>query len=299
MSSKVGFVGLGNMGTPMASRLLAAGNALVVCDVNAASLKEFAKLGAETVPTPAELADRCETIFVSLPTPAIVEKVAIGESGVSAGKTVKRFIDLSTTGATSSARIAAKLAEKNIAHLDAPVSGGKAGAEAGTLAVMISGPRHHFEVAEPLLKQIGKLFYVGERAGLGQTMKLVNNLLSATALAATSEAVVMAVKAGLDPVTAIEVINAGSGRNSASQDKFPKAILPRTFDFGFTTALMYKDLKLCMEEAEAVGAQMWVGNAVKQLWQLVHSQIGPDSDFTQIVQVPERWAGVEVGAKKA
>jgi len=298
MSEEIGFIGLGNMGAPMAGRLVAAGHKLVVTDVNTAALKEFEKLGARTVSSPREVADACETVFASLPTPNIVEKVAAGENGVSSGSSVKRFIDLSTTGATSSERIAAKLAESKIAHLDAPVSGGKAGAKAGTLAVMISGPHDHYEVAEPLLKNIGKLFYVGEKAGLGQTMKLVNNLLSATALAATSEAVVMAVKAGLDPATVIDVINTGSGRNSASQDKFPKAILPRTFDYGFTTALMYKDLKLCMEEAEAIGAQMWVGSAVKQLWQLVHSQIGPDSDFTQIVQLPERWAGIEVVAKK-
>lgn len=299
MSSEIGFIGLGNMGAPMAGRLVEGGYKLVVSDVNDAALKQFEALGARTVKTPKDVADACETVFVSLPTPVIVDKVATGENGVSSGKAIKRFIDLSTTGATSSVRIAAKLAEKNIVHLDAPVSGGKAGAKAGTLAVMISGPRDHYEVAEPMLKHIGKLFYVGEKSGLGQTMKLVNNLLSATALAATAEAVVMAVKAGLDPAVAIDVINAGSGRNSASQDKFPKAILPRTFDFGFTTGLMYKDLKLCMEEAETLGTQMWVGNAVKQLWQLVHSQLGPDSDFTQVVQIPEQWAGVEVGAKKS
>lgn len=298
MSGEIGFIGLGNMGAPMAGRLVEAGYRLVVTDVSASALKEFEKLGARTVKTPKDVADICETVFASLPTPAIVDQVATGQNGVSSGVAVKRFIDLSTTGATSSAKIAAKLTENAIAHLDAPVSGGKAGAKAGTLAVMISGPRDHYEIAEPMLKNIGKLFYVGEKAGLGQTMKLVNNLLSATALAATSEAVVMAVKAGLDPSIVIDVINTGSGRNSASQDKFPRAILPRTFDFGFTTALMYKDLKLCMEEAEALGAQMWVGNAVKQLWQLVHSQIGPESDFTQIVEVPERWAGVEVAARK-
>ena len=119
-----------------------------------------------------------------------------------------------------------------------------------------------------------------------------------TALAATSEAVVMAVKAGIDPGIAVDVINVGSGRNSASQDKFPNAIIPRKFDYGFATGLMYKDLRLCMDEAEALGVQMWVGNSVKQLWQLVNSQIGPQSDFTQIVEVPERWAGVQVGEKK-
>jgi 3-hydroxyisobutyrate dehydrogenase-like beta-hydroxyacid dehydrogenase len=125
-------------------------------------------------------------------------------------------------------------------------------------------------------------------------MKLANNLLSATAMAITSEAMVMGVKAGLDPRVMLDVINAGSGRNSASQDKFPKAILPRTFDFGFTTELMYKDVKLFLQEAEAMGIPMWVASAVGQLWSLANSQIGPQEDFTTIVQCVEKWAGVEV-----
>ncbi|MAW86694.1 MAG: oxidoreductase [Phyllobacteriaceae bacterium] len=298
MSQEIGFIGLGNMGAPMARRLIDAGNKLVVHDVSEEARATFVKLGARAVASPKEVADSAETVFASLPTPPIVEAVATGPGGVVEGAKVRRFIDLSTTGATTSVRIAAKLGEKQIAHLDSPVSGGKAGAEKGTLAVMVSGPRHHYDEVEPLLKNIGKLFFIGETPGVGQTMKLVNNLLSATALAATSEAVVMAVKAGIDPGIAVDVINVGSGRNSASQDKFPNAIIPRKFDYGFATGLMYKDLRLCMDEAEALGVQMWVGNSVKQLWQLVNSQIGPQSDFTQIVEVPERWAGVQVGEKK-
>lgn len=298
MSQEIGFIGLGNMGTPMARRLLDAGNKLVVFDLSKEATSAFEKLGARIASSVKEVADSAETVFVSLPTPPIVEKIAIGPGGVIEGTKVRRFVDLSTTGATTSKRIAEKLAEKQIAHLDSPVSGGKAGAEKGALAVMISGPRHHYDEIEPLLKNIGKLFFIGETPGVGQTMKLVNNLLSATALAATSEAVVMAVKAGIDPKIAVDVINVGSGRNSASQDKFPNAIIPRKFDYGFATGLMYKDLKLCMAEAEALGVQMWVANAVKQLWQLVDSQVGPDSDFTQVVEVPERWAGVQVGKKE-
>ena len=145
-----------------------------------------------------------------------------------------------------------------------------------------------------MLEQIGKQFYIGEQAGLGQTMKLTNNLLSATAMAATSEAIVMAAKAGIDPRVAIDVINAGSGRNSASQDKFPEAILPRTFEYGFATGLMYKDLRLCMAEAEEIGVQMIIANAVKQVWQLTNNELGPDSDFTRVVQMSEKWAGIEL-----
>lgn len=298
MSEEIGFIGLGNMGVPMARRLLDAGYRLVVTDISEDARRAFEKLGARAVDTAREVADSAETVLVSLPTPAIVEEVAIGPGGVIEGGKVRRFVDLSTTGPTTSQRIAARLAEKGIAHIDSPISGGKAGAEKGTVAVMVSGPRDHYAAIEPMLKNIGKLFFIGETAGVGQTMKLVNNLLSATALAATSEAVVMAVKAGIDPKVACDVLNVGSGRNSASQDKFPNAIIPRKFDYGFTTALMYKDLRLCMDEAETLGVQMWVGNSVKQLWQLVNSQVGPESDFTRVVEVPERWAGVQVGNKE-
>jgi 3-hydroxyisobutyrate dehydrogenase-like beta-hydroxyacid dehydrogenase len=145
---------------------------------------------------------------------------------------------------------------------------------------------------------IGKVFYLGEKPGLGQMMKLANNLLSATALAITSEAMVLGVKAGLDPKVMLDVINAGSGRNSASQDKFPKSILPRTFDFGFANGLMYKDVKLCLEEASALGVPMWVASAVRQMWLLACTQMGPEQDFTTIVKCVEQWADVEVGAKK-
>jgi 3-hydroxyisobutyrate dehydrogenase-like beta-hydroxyacid dehydrogenase len=294
MAKHIGFIGLGNMGKPMASRLLDAGYQLTVHDVRRESAEALAAKGASIAASPAALASAVDTLLLSLPNPAIVREVALGKEGVAAGSKIKTVIDLSTTGARCAREIAAALAVKGIALVDSPVSGGVAGAVKGTLAVMVSCPKKTFAELGPMLKHIGKVFFIGERPGMGQTMKLANNLLSATALAATSEAIVFGVKAGLDPAVMIDVINAGSGRNSASQDKFPKSILPRSFDFGFTTGLMYKDLKLCLEEAEAAGVPMWVANAVRQLWQHAHQEIGDDKDFTTIVQVLERWAGVEV-----
>jgi 3-hydroxyisobutyrate dehydrogenase-like beta-hydroxyacid dehydrogenase len=138
------------------------------------------------------------------------------------------------------------------------------------------------------------VFHIGERPGMGQTMKLCNNLLSATAVAATSEAVVFGVKAGLDPKVMIDVINSGSGRNTATEDKFPKSILPRSFDFGFAMGLMYKDVKLCLEEAEAAGVQMNIASAVRELWRLGNDELGADKDFTEVIRILERRAGVEV-----
>jgi hypothetical protein len=290
----VGFIGLGMMGKPMASRLIDAGYPLTVYDVRSEACAALEAKGARRAATPAEVASAVDTVLLSLPTPAIVREVALGRDGVASGSRVKTVIDLSTTGATVAREIAAALAAKGMTAVDSPVSGGVAGAVKGTLAVIVACPKPLFAQLEPMLKNFGKVFFIGERPGMGQTMKLANNLLSATALAATSEAVVFGVKAGLDPAMMIEVINAGSGRNSASQDKFPKAILPRSFDFGFTTGLMVKDLKLCLEEAAAAGVPMAVASAVRELWQRIHDELGADKDFTNIVRVLEREAKVEV-----
>jgi 3-hydroxyisobutyrate dehydrogenase-like beta-hydroxyacid dehydrogenase len=289
----LGFIGLGKMGAPMAGRLLDAGHTLTLFDTREAALKPLLGRGARKAQSAAALAAEVETALVSLPTPDIVKQVALGLPG---GK-LRNFVDLSTTGPRMAREIAAALAPKGIAGIDSPVSGGVSGAEKGTLAVMLACPQDRRALLEPVLKVFGKVFYLGEAPGLGQTMKLCNNLLSATAMAISCEAVVMGVKAGLDPRVMIEVINAGSGRNSATQDKFPRSILPRTFDFGFTNALMHKDVKLCVEEAEAMGVPMWVGSAVRQLWAYTVSRMGPDTDFTTIVRTIEEWAGVEVKGK--
>ena len=170
------------------------------------------------------------------------------------------------------------------------------GAEKGTLAVMVSGPRATFETVESILKNFGRPFYVGEKPGLAQIAKLANNLLAAAALVVSSEALAMGVKAGLDPKVLVDIINAGSGRNSATQDKFPRSILPGTFDFGFATGLSYKDVRLCVDEAEALGVPMVVGAAVRQMLAITNAKFGPASDFTSIAKVVEEWAGVEIRA---
>jgi 3-hydroxyisobutyrate dehydrogenase-like beta-hydroxyacid dehydrogenase len=278
----------------MAGRLIDAGYRLTVYDVRAEAMKPLVARGAAAARSPREVASQAETVLLSLPAPTIVREVALGARGVLEGAKVKTLIDLSTTGARVASEVAAALAAKGVALVDSPVSGGVSGAVRGTLAVMVACPKALFESLRPLLAIFGKLFHVGERPGMGQTMKLANNLLSTTALAVTSEAIVFGVKSGLDPKLMVEVLNAGSGRNSATQDKFPRAILPRTFDFGFSTGLAFKDLKLCLEEAEAAGVPMWVASAVRQLWFQAHHEFGPESDFTRIVQMIERWAGVEV-----
>jgi len=230
MAAHIGFIGLGNMGGPMASHLVGAGYALTVHDVRPESVAALVTKGARAAASPAEVAHAADTVLLSLPNPGIVRDVVLGTGGVVTGGRVRTVIDLSTTGARTSEEIAAALAARGIVAVDAPVSGGTAGAVRGTLAVMVACPRATFPDVEPMLANLGRVFFVGERPGMGQTMKLANNLLSATALAATSEVLVFGVRSGLDPSTMIAVLNAGSGRNSATEDKFPRTILPRTFE---------------------------------------------------------------------
>jgi len=294
----IGFIGLGNMGQPMARRLIEAGHKLVVYDTRNDAVAPLIALGAQLASSPADVADRVETVMASLPSLQVSEKVAIGEGGVIYGKRIKRFVDLSTTGSRVAARIAAALAKKNIVQIDCPVSGGVGGASKGTLAVMVSGPRNEIEIVKEALSVFGKVFIIGDKPGMAQTMKLANNFLSATAMAATSEAVAMGVKAGLDASVMIDVINAGSGRTTASDGKFPQSVLPRTFNYGFATALMLKDVRLCVEEARALDVPNVVMSAVLDQWETTNTEFGGDTDFTTIVKMIERRAGVTVGSEK-
>ena len=297
MGESVGFVGVGRMGGFMARRLINAGFDLTIYDTNEAVMKPLLDAGAHRTDSPAAVASAAEIVLASLPTPAVVETVALGANGISSGSKVRIFIDTSTTGSTYDKRVAEGLAKKGIVLVDAPVSGGLAGAEKGTLAVMVSSPDEIFPKVEPVLKHLGKIFWVGKEPGMGQTMKLVNNLLSATAMAITSEAVVMATKAGLDPAQVVDVINSGTGRNSASVDKFPKFILPRNFNLGFAAALLEKDVRLCLAEADALGVPMVVGSSVKQMLAITVASFGADADMTDMVRPLEQWAGVEIKAK--
>jgi 3-hydroxyisobutyrate dehydrogenase-like beta-hydroxyacid dehydrogenase len=294
----IGFIGVGKMGFPMARRLIEAKHELVVFDTRKEAVDKLVALGAQAASSPKEVADRAETVMASLPSLQASLDVATGKDGVIEGKKVKRFVDLSTVGSQMAVRIHDLLKKRDIVQIDSPVSGGVGGAEKGTLAVMVSGPKADFEAIKPALEVIGRVFLIGEKPGAGQTMKLANNFLSATAMVATSEAVVMGVKSGLDPDVMIEVINAGSGLNTASRDKFPRAVLPRSFDFGFATGLMVKDVRLCLDEMKSLGLSMEVAEAVGRLWEVVIREMGPESDFTAAIKPIEKAAGVVVGGAK-
>jgi len=295
--TQLAFIGIGRMGGPLSQRLLAAGYTVSVFDTDAAAVVLLQKAGAQVLTDVSALPSATEFIFTSLPTPEIVESVA-RRLGPAKSGTRPVFVDMSTTGSRAAARISAILAEKGIAMVDAPISGGIKGAVKGTLAISASGPKGDFDRVVPLLEKLGRIFYVGCQPGQGQTVKLINNLLSAAAMAISSEAVVMAEKAGLDVAQVLDIINSGSGRNSATADKILHHVVPRTFDYGFTIGLVDKDVRLCMEEAESLGVPMVVGSAVRQLLSVCRHTEGGEADITHLVKTVEGWAGTHVCQKR-
>jgi 3-hydroxyisobutyrate dehydrogenase-like beta-hydroxyacid dehydrogenase len=295
---EIGFIGLGHMGFPIARRLLDAGHDLIAFDTRSDALDRLVALGARPASSPKGVADVAETVMASLPSPHVALEVATGAAGVVEGRRVRRYVDLSTIGSATAVQIYGVLAERNIVAFDGPVSGGVSGAEKGTLAMMVSAPRAEFDALQPVLETLGRPMHVGELPGSAQTMKLVNNILAATVLVATSEVVVMGAKSGLDPSVMIDVLNAGSGATSASRDKFPRAILPRTFDYGFATGLMVKDVRLYLDEAKALGVPVEIAEAVARLWETTLNDEGADSDFTSAIKPIERAAGVTVGSSE-
>jgi 3-hydroxyisobutyrate dehydrogenase-like beta-hydroxyacid dehydrogenase len=295
----LGFIGVGDMGGPMAGRLMDAGYSLVIHDVREDATAPLAARGATVLESPKAVADSVEIIIVSLPTPDVVRAVALGDNGIIQGSAVRRYVDLSTTGAVMAVEISTTLSGKGIECLDSPVSGGVRGAEAGTLALMVSGDKAFYEDMLPVFAAIGKNpFYLGAAPGLGQTMKLTNNYLSATANIATAEAMVMGVKAGLDPKIMVEVFNASSGRNDSTMNKVPNSILNRRFDKSMKQRLLYKDVRLCMAEAEALDMPMWLGNSVKQVLAFAVSQGTGDEPSVALIKYLEDWTDVTVGEEE-
>ncbi|NYT25687.1 NAD(P)-dependent oxidoreductase [Alcaligenaceae bacterium] len=286
----LGFIGLGVMGNPISSRFLAAGYPVIGYDVSPSAMDSFSAAGGQGAESALEVANSASIVFTSLPSIAVFRQVIAGAGGLIDGSAVKVVVDLSTVGGTATMEVAGALQGRNIELVDAPVSGGAAGARAGTLAVMIAGSTEAVERVMPILQILGKTFRVGDQAGHGQLMKLLNNMLSSTALAVTAEAYVAGTRAGLDPQTMMDVFNAGSGRNNATSDKFPKHVLPGTFDFGFPISSVCKDIGLAIEECQAFGVPMWLGGQARQIWQAAATQGGATDDLTSIVNIMERWS---------
>jgi 3-hydroxyisobutyrate dehydrogenase-like beta-hydroxyacid dehydrogenase len=286
----VGFLGLGRMGAPMACRLVGHVDRLLVHDIAASAVGTLVAKGAEAAGSASALGETCDVVLLSLPTPPIVRD-AVAE--VVSGGNPKIICDLSTSGPKLAQELHALLTPRGIASFDAPVSGGIRGAELGSLAIMVGGPEALYEEVRAILDRIGNPFFLGETPGAGQVAKLANNLLSLSAIATTAEAMTLAIKAGIDPARMIEVLNAGTGANSATRDKWPRAVLPRTFDFGFSAQLSLKDTRLALDEARAMGVPLPTAERLETLLERVLAAYGDAADFTEMAKVVEADAGLD------
>jgi 3-hydroxyisobutyrate dehydrogenase-like beta-hydroxyacid dehydrogenase len=298
--ARLAFIGCGAMGAPMAERLIDAGHALSIYDPSPAATAPLVARGAVAAPSPRAAAEASDVAFACLPSPEVSRKVALDADGIIACKGLGAYVEMSTIGSKTVKAIAQGLAAAGIPVLDSPVSGGPRGARAGTLSTMVAGAPATFEEVKPLLETVARnVFYMGEEPGLGQVTKLANNMISAAGMAAAFETSAMAVKAGVDARTLIETVNASTGRNSATMDKFPAAILTRSFDYGGKLSTMYKDVFLCLEEARELNVPMWVGSNVVQLWFHAMTQGRGNDDYTALIQMIEDWAGVVVGGNES
>jgi len=292
---KVGLIGAGNIGQHFATRILAAGHELVIFDLSKDVLSRFKALGAEVATSVTDLASRVSDVYLCLPVPAAVQAVT---AEAVKGSAIKMLIDLSTTGPSITKEVHDVLSQRGIAFVSAPVSGGIVAAQHGTLAVMAAGDTEAFKKAEPILNIIGKnIFFFGEDPSLGQTMKIINNTLYATSMLASCEALVYGVKAGLDSKTMLDVLNVSSGRSFATLERIPQCALDRSFPVRFTTELLHKDIKMCLDEAEKVGAPMFINQNARQFLAFAMTQGDGPKDNLFPMRHFEEWAGVQFGKK--
>jgi 3-hydroxyisobutyrate dehydrogenase len=279
MSTPLGFVGLGNMGGPMAGNLSAKGHDMLVYD--ASGTQERAHPKAACAGSTAKVAAGAETVFLSLPDGPIAAQV-LEEIVAAPARRTTLVVDTSTIGIDWARKNAARAEAAGIEYLDAPVSGGAIGAQKGTIAVMCAGKAATIEALRSVMLDFGNhVFQVGTEPGQAQAMKVLNNFLSATAMAATSEAIAFGVTAGLDMKTMLDVINVSSGQNTASRDKFPQRVLTGTYDAGFRVEQLAKDLGLYEQALHSVGSPDPVSPAILSLWRKLAAD-GAKEDITMV-----------------
>jgi len=292
---QVGYLGVGNMGQPMAGKLLDDGHSLVVFDISEAAMEPLLLRQARRAASPRDVADQCETVVVSLPTLAAFRATVLGAEGLGAGRAIKVLVNTCTVGAPFLREVEAALAPNGVTIVDCPISGGPAGARAGTLSVMVSGDPAAVAKVRPLISLWGQtLTIAGDKPGAAQVLKLTNNILFAVSLAATSEAFVMGAKGGLDPEVMLNAINAGSGRNGATLTVLPNAVLDRSFGYGAALHILMKDIDLAIAQGEELGVPMWVCQAARLVYKHAMFEGAADEDLSTLIRHVERAAGFEM-----
>ena len=274
----IGFIGIGNMGGPISKNLAAAGYHIVGYDI--AGTAERVPEGAAVGRNAGDVATRSDIVMMSLPDGNVVQEVAEEVIATNDRRTAT-IIDVSTSGVAAARAASARCRDSEIEFYDAPVSGGVPGAMAGTISIMFAGSEEAFERLKPVLESIGKPFLVGSEPGQGQAMKILNNFLSATSMIATSEAIAFGEAVGLDLQLIVDVLNASSGRNDATATKFPKSIIPGTYDRGFTAKLLQKDIDLYRDAQDDAGTQNRVSKEIVEGFREFYNA-DPDADITRI-----------------
>jgi 3-hydroxyisobutyrate dehydrogenase-like beta-hydroxyacid dehydrogenase len=291
----IGFLGVGMMGNPMSKRLVEAGYEVIAYDIDQTALNRVKGFGANVAESPKEVSEKGNPVITMLPDSNAVESAVLGSDGlIHGGKEGDILIDMTTAYPMSTIKIAAEIAKKGMLMLDAPVSGGVIGAERGSLSIMVGGELTALEDCRPILQVLGtNIFHMGQ-VGSGHIMKAVNNFLSACSVIATSEALSLAIKAGLDPVKVINVLQVSSGRNYATDFKFPRFVLTRSFNDGFRVELLNKDLDILTRLARDLRVPMFTANIVQQIVGLAMSKGYAEMDHTSIAKLIEEYAGVEI-----
>jgi 3-hydroxyisobutyrate dehydrogenase len=292
---RIGFIGIGSMGRPMSINLLRAGYELTVYDIREEAMEAPIRLGANAATGPKEVAQASDIVLTSLPTPEALEQVVLGADGVLEGaRKGSILIDTSTVSPSTIKKIWAEAKDRGLMVLEAPVSGGVIGAEAGTLTVIVGGDRPVFERCHEILKVIGEnIIHVGD-IGSGNTVKLVNNLISLANVAVLSEGMVLGVKAGIEPETLYNVIKVSSGRSYALEVKLPRIISKGEFNQGFALDLACKDLGLALDLGREIGVPLLVTSVARQVYELARARGMGRLDHTAVITLLEEAAQVEV-----
>ncbi|HTQ72877.1 MAG TPA: NAD(P)-dependent oxidoreductase [Burkholderiales bacterium] len=301
--ARIGFVGLGKMGQPMARHLSRAGYRVLAHDLDPEAVRRAREgAGAENPGSLRAIGESCEAVITMLPDGNAVRAVALGKdgsgdsllAGLSRGK---MLVDMSSSSPVGTRELGGVLAGRGVGMIDAPVSGGVRKADDATLAIMVGGEAAAIERCRPVLEAMGKQIFLTGPLGSGHAMKALNNYVSAAGLAAAVEAVLAADRFGLDPVRVVDVLNASTGMNNATLNKFHRFILSRAFDSGFSLDLMVKDLKTALEVARSTGSPAPFAEACVRAWSEAQRTLGPGHDHTEVARYWEGLAGTELRKK--
>jgi 3-hydroxyisobutyrate dehydrogenase len=300
--AKMGFIGLGNMGQPMAARLLEAGFALTVLDADEKAQQAFvSQYGGTPASSLSELGANCDVVITMLPDGHAVRRVVLGEEEDGHDRLFGSMqqgsilIDMSSSSPMGTQALGKILAQQGIFMLDAPVSGGVSRAENGTLAIMVGGDTAVLKRCRPLFEAMGKRLFETGALGSGHAMKALNNLVSAAGLIAATEALLIGHRFGLEPTVMIDILNASTGRNNSTENKFKQFILSRTFNSGFSLDLMVKDLTTAVDLARETRTPAVFSAACRELWAAALSKLENEADHTAVVRWFEEMAEVELG----